>query len=90
MWCCVVTTVLAAVMVARRALGTACAGGRAEVALLVGGAARQLVLEHVHESLKKNLIDHLGESCLNVRTIMRLSVEDSSGHRNEDEKFPRV
>lgn len=75
----------------RRGLGTrACAKGRAEVALLLGGSARALVLEHVHESLKKNFIDHLAESCVNVRTIMRLSVEDASGHRSEKDKFPRV
>ena len=83
--------IVVALATARRvALGTqSCPEGRADVALLIGGSVRGLVLDHVYTSLKANLIDFMASHCVNVHPIMLLSTADVSGWRHT-RVFPKV
>ena len=71
-----VAIVVASATARRGALGTqSCAEGRADVAFLIGGSVRGLVLDHVYKSLKANLIDFMASHCVNVHPIMLLSTQ---------------
>ena len=86
-----VAIVVASATARRGALGAqSCAEGRADVAFLIGGSVRGMVLDHVSKGLKTNLLDWMAERCVNVHPIMLLSIADASGWRDRSAMFPEV
>ena len=86
-----VAIVVASATARRDALGAqSCAEGRADVAFLIGGSVRGMVLDHVSKGLKTNVLDWMAERCVNVHPIMLLSIADVSGWRDRSAMFPKV
>ena len=86
-----VAIVVASATARRGALGAqSCAEGRADVAFLIGGSVRGLVLDHVSKGLKTNVLDWMAERCVNAHPIMLLSIADVSGWRDRSAMFPKV